>query len=232
MANILESKDITQNILISYRNNPCTTPLWKDVTMKERTLHILFIQLIGGLMLSAQSLTVPNLLSLEQSLEKFHTIELQAQLKALERTKSAGWKDLLPSVGVAYTPSGAPRPAANWSPLQILDRKEKEHKRKLDRESLILSYQMLLTERLYKLRQIYYDYEIDRKSLINDQAGAEIDQEIFAITERKYQENLIKPSEYLSAKKALHMTNSTLQQQEEELYKKRNALMYEARWEN
>ena len=213
-------------------NNPCTTPLRKGVAMKERTLHILVIQLMSTLILSAQSLTVPNLLSLEQSLEKFHTIELQAQLKALERTKSAAWKDLLPSVGVAYTPSGAPRPSANWSPLQILDRKEKEDKRKLDKESLILSYNMLLTERLYKLRQVYYDYEIDRKSLINDQAGAEIDQEIFAITERKYQENLIKPSEYLAAKKSLHLTNAALQQKEEELYKMRNALLYEARWEN
>jgi len=74
------------------------------------------------------------LLELEQSLRRHHTTELQAQLKALERTKSAAWKDLLPSVGVAYTPSGVPRPEANWSPIQILDRKEKEHKRQLDKE--------------------------------------------------------------------------------------------------
>jgi len=83
--------------------------------------------------MGAQSLAVPELLELEQSLRRqHHTTELQAQLKALERTKSAAWKNLLPSVGVAYTPSGAPRPAANWSPLQILDRKEKEHKRQLN----------------------------------------------------------------------------------------------------
>jgi len=145
--------------------------------------------------MGAQSLAVPELLELEQSLRRHHTTELQAQLKALERTKSAAWKDLLPSVGIAYTPSGAPRLAANYSPLQILDRKEKEHKRQLDKESLMLSYDLLLTERLYKLKQIYYDYEIDRRSIMSHMEGLKIDEQLFAITERKYEENIIKPSE-------------------------------------
>jgi len=169
--------------------------------MKELILHILCIQFICTLTMSAQSLAKPELLELKQSLRRYHTAELQAQLKALERTKSAAWKDLLPSVGVAYTPSGAPRPSANWSHPQILDRKEKEHKRKLDKESLMLSYDLLLTERLYKLKQIYYDYEIDRRSIISHLEGLKIDEQLFAITERKYEENLIKPSEYLKAQK-------------------------------
>jgi len=61
--------------------------------------------------MGAQNLAVPELLELEQSLRRHHTTELQAQLKALERTKSAAWKDLLPSVGVAYTPSGSSPPS-------------------------------------------------------------------------------------------------------------------------
>jgi len=171
--------------------------------MKQLTLHILCIQLICVLTMSAQSLAIPELLELEQSLRRYHTTELQAQLKALERTKSAAWKDLLPSVGVAYTPSGAPRPSANWSPLQIPERKEKEYKRQLDKESLMLSYALLLTEQLYKLKQIYYDYEIDRRSIMSHLEGLKINEQLFAITERKYEKNLIKPSEYLKAQKTM-----------------------------
>ena len=199
--------------------------------MKQLTLHILCIQIICVLTMSAQSLAVPELLELEQSLRRYHTTELQAQLKALERTKSAAWKDLLPSVGVAYTPSGAPRPAANWSPLQILDRKEKEHKRQLDKESLMLSYDLLLTERLYKLKQIYYDYEIDRRSIMSHMEGLKIDEQLFAITERKYEENIIKPSEYLKAQKTMHQYRSQIELNEQKLYKKRNELLYVAKWE-
>jgi len=153
--------------------------------------------------MSAQSLAKPELLELKQSLRRYHTTELQAQLKALERTKSAAWNDLLPSVGVVYTPSGAPRPSANWSPLQILDRKEKEHKRQLDKESLMLSYDLLLTERLSKLKQIYYEYEIDRRSIMSHLERLKIDEQLFAITERKYDKNIIKPSEYLKAQKTM-----------------------------
>ncbi len=179
----------------------------------------------------AQNITLPDILSLEASLTRFHEIERAAQLKAFDQTKSADWKDLLPSVGVAYTPSGAPRPAASWSPLQILDRKEKERKRKLDRQSLILNFEILLTDRLYKLRQLYHDYQIDQQALITTMETIEIDEKLFAITEQKYQENIIKPSEYLTSKKSMLQTRSAVQAAKQELYNKKNEILYVAKWE-
>jgi len=189
------------------------------------------VSLCVAINITAQNIVLPDILSLEASLTRFHNIEKAAQLKAFDQTKSADWKDLLPSVGVAYTPSGAPRPAASWSPLQILDRKEKERKRKLDRESLILNFDILLTDRLYKLRQLYHDYQIDQQALRTTMETIEIDEKLFAITEKKYQENIIKPSEYLGAKKAMLMTRSGVQAEEQGLYKKKNEILYVAKWE-
>jgi len=176
------------------------------------------------------SLDIPSLLELETSLTNFHNNELEALLVAHAHTKSSDWKDLLPSVGIAYTPSGSPRPSASWSPLQILDRKEKDKKRKLDRSSLLLSYELLLKERLFKLRQLYHDYQIDLQSLVTKSETIEIDEKLFAITERKYQENIIKPSQYLAAKKDLIMVRSSIEEFREELMKKKNELLYEAKW--
>lgn len=176
------------------------------------------------------SLDIPTLLELETSLSHFHNDELKALLKAQDQTKSSDWKDLLPSVGVAYTPSGSPRPSASWSPLQILDRKEKEKKRKLDRSSLLLSYELVLQDRLFKLRQLYHDYQIDLKRLTSKSQTIEIDEKLFAITERKYQENIIKPSEYLAAKKDMIVARSGIEEFRQELMKRKNELLYEAKW--
>jgi len=189
------------------------------------------VSLCVAITITAQKIVLPDILSLEESLTRFHNIEKAAQLKAFDQTKSADWKDLLPSVGVAYTPTGAPRPAASWSPLQILDRKEKERKRKLDRESLILTFEILLTDRLYKLRQLYQNYQIDQQALMTTMETIEIDEKLFAITEKKYQENIIKPSEYLSAKKAMLVTRAGVQAEEQELYKKKNEILYMTKWD-
>jgi len=179
----------------------------------------------------AYSLNIPTLLELETSLSHFHNDELTALLKAQDQTKSSDWKDLLPSIGVAYTPSGSPRPSAIWSPLQILDRKEKEQQRKLDRSSLLLSYELVLQDRLFKLRQLYHDYQIDLQTLTTKSETKEIDDKLFAITERKYQENIIKPSEYLSAKKSMILISSSINEFRHELLKKKNELLYEAKWD-
>lgn len=141
-------------------------------------------------------LTLPPLQELEVSLIRFTKLERNAKLKLFDNVRGPSINDLLPSLGVAYTPNGEPRPAASWSPLQILDRKEQNKKRKLDRESICLQYEILLTDRLYRLRQLYQDYQIDLKHIRSRREVIAIDEQLFAITERKYEENIIKPSDW------------------------------------
>ena len=181
--------------------------------------------------LISQDLYLPPLADLEQSLTTFIEIERDAQIRRFDEVKSADWQDILPAVGVAYTPTGSPRPALSWSPLQILDRKEQKKKRKMDRESIYLTYELLITDRLYKLRQLYHDYMIDWEQIKTQSETMAIDEQLYAITEHKYQENIIKPSEYLNAQKAITLTRAAITSAQMELLKRKNEVLYEAKWD-
>jgi hypothetical protein len=180
--------------------------------------------------LNSQDLSLPPIASLEATLSTFTEVERNAKLRAYDELKSSDWTELLPSLGVAYTPTGDPRPAASWSPLQIIDRKDQKRKRRLDRESICLQYEILLTDRLYRLRQLYQDYSIDLRALKTKYATLEIDEKLFEITEEKYQNNMIKPSEYLQAKKGIILNRAEIQSYEQELLKRKNEVLYEAKW--
>ena len=101
-------------------------------------LTILLSSILNYPLLIAQDLYLPPLSDLESTLTTFIEIERDAQIRKFDDVKSSDWQDALPSVGLAYTPNGDPRPALSWSPLQILDRKEQKKKRRMDRESLSL----------------------------------------------------------------------------------------------
>ena len=53
------------------------------------------VSLCVAITITAQNIVLPDILSLEESLTRFHNIEKAAQLKAFDQTKSANWKDLL-----------------------------------------------------------------------------------------------------------------------------------------
>ena len=195
-----------------------------------KVVIILFI-LFNGLCVAGQDLYLPPLPDLEQSLTTFIEIERDAQIRRYDEVKSADWHDILPAVGVAYTPVGAPRPALSWSPLQILDRKEQKRKRRLDKESIYLSYELLITDRLYKLRQLYQDYLIDWGQIKTNSETMAIDEELYAITEHKYKKNIIKPSEYLAAKKSITIARARIKSDQMVLLKRKNELLYEAKWD-
>lgn len=189
-------------------------------------VFLLFISLSSH----AQLDSLPPLSLLESSLQTYVQQECEAKLLAHHDLKRSQWKELLPSLGVAYTPTGSPRPSASWSPLQILDRKETNKKREHQRKSIIMLYDMTYQDRLYKLRQLYHDYQIDVKTVEHKQMTQFIDEELFAITEKKYQENIIKPSEYLKEKRSILKVRLDIDLETMELNKQLNEILYEAKW--
>jgi hypothetical protein len=178
----------------------------------------------------SQDLYLPPLPELEATLTTFIEIERDAKLRAFDELKSSDWTEALPSVGIAYTPAGDPRPSASWSPLQILDRRDQKKKRKMDRESIYLTYEILMTDRLYKLRQLYQDFIIDLDALALKQSTIEIDEKLYAIDIKKYEENIIKPSEFLQAKKTILLIRADIKRMEQELLKRKHEVLYEAKW--
>ncbi len=197
--------------------------------MKYIIIHLGLIYNLSFII--AQDLYLPPLQELENSLITFIEIERDAKLRSFDQVKSSDWQDALPSLGLAYTPAGDPRPSISWSPLQILDRKEQKKRRKMDRESIYLGYEILMTDRLYRLRQLYQDYMIDMDALSLKQSTIDIDEKLYAIQVKKYEENLIKPSEYLQAKKRILLIRADIETMRQELMKRKNEVMYEAKWD-
>ena len=192
-------------------------------------IAVLFLLTRGYSQVIQDSIDLPTLSELDSCLTAYTHNECAAQLVAYTHKQTKPWKELLPSVGLGYTALGELRPSISWSPLQVLDRAERKQKDLRQREAITLSCDVLIKERLYKLHQLYKDYLLEVKILTARQATLLIDEELFAITERKYQEHLIKPSEYLAAKRTILQVRSNIAVMVLELEKLRNEVLWVAR---
>jgi outer membrane protein TolC len=77
---------------------------------------------------------------------------------------------------------------------------------------------------------MYQDYMIDWEALKLKSETLQIDEQLYAITAKKYEENIIKPSEYLQAKKSILSIRADIKRQEQELLKRKNEVLYEGKW--
>jgi len=178
-----------------------------------------------------QPLDLPLVSDLETSLQAFYEDERDAHLVAFDSGTKNNWADLLPSVGVTYTLSNDPRPTISWSPISILNRKDAKRKETLTREALIRSYEVVISDRLYKLRQLVYDYFIDLDELKIKEETLHLDERLFDIEEERYAQNLMKPSEHLREQKRILVARSIVSSYKQELHKKRSEVIYTAKWE-
>jgi len=178
-----------------------------------------------------QPLDLPLVSDLETSLEAFYMAERDAHLHAFDSGNKNNWADLIPSVGVTYTLSNDPRPTISWSPISILNRKDAKRKESLTKEALIRSYEVVISDRLYKLRQLVYDYFIDLDELKIKEQTLHLDERLFDIEEERYAQNLIKPSEHLREQKRILVARSIVSSYKQELHKKRSEVIYTAKWE-
>ena len=84
----------------------------------------------------------------------------------------------------------------------------------------------------FKLRQLYQDYMSDWEQIKTKSETMAIDEKLFAITEHKYQENMIKPTECLTAQKAITIIRANIKSSQMELLKRKNEVLYEAKWDD
>jgi len=179
-----------------------------------------------------QPLDLPLVSDLETSLQAFYEAERDAQLHAFDSGQKNNWADLLLSVGVTYTLSNEPRPTISWSPISILNRKDTKRKETLTREALIRSYEVVISDRLYKFRQLVHDYFIDLDELKIKEQTLHLDERLFEIEEERYAQNLIKPSDHLREQKRILLARSIVSSYKQELHKKRSEVIYIAKWED
>ena len=203
----------------------------------KKTSNLLILHFaLTALITTAQDTLSPNLslpptTELETALESFYEDERNAQLKAFDSGKKGDWKDLLPTVGIGYTVSNEPRPTVHWNPISIFNRKDAKRKTQLQRQSLILQYENLITDKLFKLRQLIADYNLDLQELDLKEKNLLLDERLYDIELEKYTQSLIKPSEYFKEEKKILTARATLLTYQNELLKRRSAVLYAAKYD-
>ena len=178
-----------------------------------------------------ESLQLPLTTQLETSLRTFYEDERDAQLAAFNTKTAGAWKDLLPSVGVTYTLSNQPRPTLSWSPISILNRQDAKRKEVLSKKSLVRTYDVIISDRLFKLHQLISTYFIDLEALQAKTAALQLDQLLFDIVEERYKENLIKPTEYIREQKKILIAREVVNSYKQQLLKKRAEIIYTAKYD-
>jgi len=219
-------------------SNTLSAPL-RGLGVDSRIIYFLLfllLLLITATIASAQRPTTPPLdlplvSDLETSLQAFYERERDAQLTAFDTKKSGDWKDLLPSVGVGYTFDNSPRPTVSWSPISILNRKDNRRKEALTRDAMLRSYDVIISDRLFKLRQLVSDYFIDFDALKSKEAALQLDELLYDIVEESYKANRVEPKEYLLEQKKILLARATVDEYRQELHKKRSEVIYTAKWE-
>ena len=83
---------------------------------------------------------------------------------------------------------------------------------------------------LFKLRQQITDYNLDRETLEAMYKELKIDEQLYDITEARYQENLIKPSEYLREQKRILKARTHVDNYRKTLLKQKSTILFTAKF--
>lgn len=167
--------------------------------------HLLLIVILSNT-LNAQERPqeLPTDSILINSLVRYYEAERLAQIKPYEIQESKPWIKYLPSLGIAYNLQGQPRPSFSYSPLSIFESKKSDKLRNASKEAVLLNYDLLISDRVGELKARIREYEMKLELYDMRMEVIELDKKLFEIEETKYNEDLIKPSEYLRAKKSIH----------------------------
>ena len=167
--------------------------------------HLLLIVILySNLSAQEKPQQLPHDSILIKSLKVFYEAERSAQITPYEIQESKPWIKYLPSVGVAYNLQGQPRPSLSYSPLSVLESKKNDKLRDAAKQAVLLNYDLLISDRVGELKAKIREYELKLELYDMRIEVIELDMKLFEIEETKYKENLIKPSEYIRAKKSIH----------------------------
>ena len=144
---------------------------------------------------------LPNDSLLIASLSSYFNSKLTSQLKPLDVTRKRSWTLLLPSLGLAYNLQGQPRPSISINPLNFLNYLHKKKQIKALATSEILNNNLEKKSSINELKRKINTYNLKCEIYNLNQDIQQIDIKLFEITQEKYNQNLIKPSEYLQHKK-------------------------------
>jgi len=181
---------------------------------------ILFFWLLAAIAASGQK-NLPSPDSFFAAIDIFYAQKLASELKAFESNPKDYWMNFVPSVGVAYTPSGKPRPAVSFSLNSLLNVRTQKRQFAAIRESIILKNHIEKEENKIQVSKILKQIEILKSDLEFSLLVFEIDQQIFEVYQKKNKnqlENLdFSPTDFLLKKKDFLTKQQSIRSEKREI---------------
>jgi hypothetical protein len=165
------------------------------------TLFVLLYQSANCQQQSA-NWNLPPTDSLFSALEKHHATITAAQLAEFDQTTTKKWMNYIPSVGIGYTPSGAPRPTASFSLSQIITAKRQQQERERRRIAILAKAEIELQNLKSQLSSMLQEYELQKLEVRTREQIHKIDRQLFELAKVQYENAEMSPMEFLPKEKA------------------------------
>ncbi len=145
--------------------------------------------------------TLPPLATLHASIDTFHAHAAHSSLLELQESRRGNWLKYLPALGLAYTPTGAPRPGLSYSTAVIYQAKKDKQTRATKRLSILEQAQVAAR----RDKEALFPYLERHLSLRRELAAAlqllELDRELLSYWQQELAAKNIGPVEFLGKRK-------------------------------
>ena len=145
--------------------------------------------------------TLPPLATLHASIDTFHAHAAHSSLLELQESRRGNWLKYLPALGLAYTPTGAPRPGLSYSTAVIYQAKKDKQTRAAKRLAILEQAQVAAR----RDKEALLPYLERHLSLRRELAAAlqllELDRELLSYWQQELAAKNIGPVEFLGKRK-------------------------------
>lgn len=145
--------------------------------------------------------SLPPIELLHASIDSFYNSKIQAEILEFETPEALAWMKWMPSIGVAYTPSGQPRPSASWSTNIIYTARKEKDLRIAKIESIKLVNELARSADHEKLKTMIREYDFLIQDIAFGNQMIEIDRQLFDLMKRKFEAAEVDSRTWLTAQK-------------------------------
>ncbi|AEE54376.1 hypothetical protein [Haliscomenobacter hydrossis] len=146
--------------------------------------------------------TLPPLPLLHAAIDTFHTYTARADLLELQESRRGNWLKYLPTLGLAYTPSGAPRPGLSYSTTVIYQAKKDKQTRAAKRLAILEQAQLAARRDKAALGPLLERHRSAERELAAALQLLELDRELLSYWQQELAAKNIGPVEFLGKRKA------------------------------
>lgn len=174
--------------------------------------------------------TLPPLEMLYQSIQTYYQQQANAELLAFQASTKGEWLKYVPNVGITYTVAGQPRPSVAFSTSVIYQARKDKQLRQAKMKSIESATLLLIQQEQRKLLQLVAQYEQALRSLELAKEIHQIEEQIFAIQQTKFDNLELTPLQFLPIKRGFLQKGYELEEKQQELELLRGEVLFLGKW--